>query len=702
MIKYTLKAEPPVGGQLKKVDIDYVKELNAEQLAVVQKGDGPCLVLAGAGSGKTRTLVYRVVYLLDRGVKPQNIMLLTFTNKAAKEMLERISVVLGDGAKGIWGGTFHSIGNRILRMYGERLNIPNNFTILDEEDSLTLIKSATALCHPPADKYFPKARVIRSIISLSSNLCQDIGEVINWKFDNFRPEYKNYIKLIAEKYRDRKKQVNALDFDDLLIKWNELLEMDPSIRAALGKRFEYILVDEYQDTNYLQGRVISNLAAPQNNVLVVGDDSQSIYAFRGADVNNILNFPKDFPNAQVFHLDVNYRSTPEILALANHSINKNQKKFAKHLQANRLSGQKPAVLAATDNYEQAQFICQRILDLQRDENYKLNDIAVLFRSHFQCLELEMELNKRNIPYQMRGGLRFFEQAHLKDVLAYLKILANLKDEVSWLRLLMMQAGVGEATAEKIWQEIANFNSLDEVAKAELKLGAKAAAGWKNLKRTLDRLVEFDKNNMGQIIDAIIRSGYEDYLKANYENYTERLEDLNQLVSFVASYDDLEKFLSDTALSENFRGESRGSAERGQDLGEQIVLSTIHQAKGLEWRAVFVIGLAEGLFPHAKTFDRPEEVEEERRLFYVASTRAKEQLYLTYPLFSIDNILHPSIFIKELSPTLYDRWDLTGEATPGDEPVYVDEDEEYVRKTTLPGKKKLLNFEPELEVEELDF
>lgn len=701
MVTYKLNSNQLTGESESKSAIDYTKELNPEQLEVVLHGDGPCLVLAGAGSGKTRTLVYRVVYLLNQGVPASSIMLVTFTNKAAKEMLERISAALASDAKGLWGGTFHHIGNRLLRMYGERLGIVPNFTILDEEDSLTLLKNCISAVNPPADKYFPKPRVIKSIISLSVNLCQSLKDTIEDRFDQLPRQYVYHIEKAAQLYQERKKQTNSLDFDDLLVKWNELLETDAQLRSMLGRKFQYILVDEYQDTNYLQGRIINNLAQPQNNVLVVGDDSQSIYGFRGADVNNILDFPKIFKDARMFRLDINYRSTPEILELANHSIKKNVKKFDKKLSAVRASGMKPAVLAATDNYQQAEFVAQRILDLQQKDGLALKEIAVLFRSHFQSLELEMELNKRNIPYQMRGGLRFFEQAHLKDVTAYLKIAVNIKDEVSWRRLLAMQAGIGEATADKIWQEISRLGSLKEIISHDWKLGAKAAIGWQILKKTLTKLIETDQNDLPALVQVIIDSGYEKYLQANFENYSERLEDLQQLSAFIASYDNLEKFLSDTALSENFRG--RAGDQKIEDTGERLILSTIHQAKGLEWRAVFILGLADGLFPHARTYDKPHEIEEERRLFYVAVTRAKEQLYLTYPLFSRDSILHPSPFVKELPTQSYERWDLEDDRGVGDdEIIYVDEEGEYSQKSPKLGKKKLLDFDPDLEIEELDF
>jgi len=707
VVKYTLKSESSVAaGQTKKLKIDYKKELNAEQLAVVLNGDGPCLVLAGAGSGKTRTLVYRVIYLLDHGVKPEHILLVTFTNKAAKEMLARINAALGAEAKGLWGGTFHHIGNRLLRMYGERINIASNFTILDSEDSLALIKSCIAQSNPPSDKYFPKPRVIHSIISLSVNLRQSVRETINSRYDYLKPEHIGCIEAAAQAYQARKKSINALDFDDLLAKWNELLESDSDLRRRLGEKFQYILVDEYQDTNYLQARLVANLAGPQNNVLVVGDDSQSIYGFRGADVNNILDFPKAFKGAKIFHLNANYRSTPEILALANHSINRNENKFEKNLTAVKNGGQLPAVAALTDNRQQAEFVCQRVLDLQRDRGFALDQLAVLFRSHFQCLELEMELNKRNIPYQLRGGLRFFEQAHLKDVLAYLKVIANVKDEVAWSRLLMMQDGIGPGTAAKIWQQVKGFPNLKAALQADFELGAKARSGWGGLRKILDKLSRIDQNDLPALVEAVLRGGYEDYLKANFENFSDRLADLEQLEQFVVAYDNLEKFLADTTLSENFKGQAAGeeTVDSGNSSAGRLILSTIHQAKGLEWPAVFVIGLAEGLFPHAKTYGQAEDLEEERRLFYVAVTRAEEQLYLAYPLFGRDNLLQPSQFIKELPSRLYEHWDVEEGAISveaGDEIKYVDEDEEYAVKPAK-NKKKLLDFDPGSDLGELDF
>lgn len=680
MVKYILKKNSDIKNTS---PIDFQSELNSEQLRVVLEGDGPCLVLAGAGSGKTRTLVYRVSYLLKQGINPKNILLVTFTNKAAREMLERIELLLGYKAGGLWGGTFHHIGNRLLRMYGKHIGINSNFTILDEEDALTLIKNALCLAHPPDDKYFPKAKVIAGIISLSNNLSKPIKEVLQDRYPHLKEEYYPIIINTAEIYQKRKESSNSLDFDDLLLKWNELLTNSSEVKEGLCRQFKYILVDEYQDINYLQNQIIVNIAEPQNNVLVVGDDAQSIYGFRGADVNNILQFPNIFPEAKIFRLEKNYRSSPEILELANYSINQNNNKFEKNLSAIKESRQKPAFSTLTDLYQQADFVCQKILDLQRGENYSLNDIAILFRSHFQSLELEMELNKRNIPYQMRGGLRFFEQAHVKDALAYLRILVNLKDQVSWLRILAMQPGIGDATSERIWNYISTLSHLGEIFDSDFKLGAKALNGWEGLKKILARLKVIDVDDTSSLIQTVLDYGYESYLKSNFENYNDRLEDLKQLVNFTASYNSTEKFLSETALTEKFKGGVKEEYQEGFD--ETVILSTIHQAKGLEWKAVFVIGLCDGQFPHARVFDKPHEIEEERRLFYVAATRAKEQLYLTHTLFGMgDSIAKPSQFIRELKSDLYEKLDI--EENSEEEIIYVDEEGEK----TSPSKK-YLNF-----------
>jgi len=669
MKKYIIK---PIASPDKKLNIDYKSELNDEQYRVVTEGDGPCLVLAGAGSGKTRTLVYRVAYLLENGIKPERILLMTFTNKASKEMLSRVELILKNKPQGLWGGTFHHIGNRLLRMYGKKININPSFNILDEEDAKGLIKSCLHSLDISRDKYFPKADLIKKIISLSANLNQPIHKIIEERFSYLADEHIPIMTAIAAAYQERKNQSQSLDFDDLLYKWNELLVASPEIKEKLAQKFQYILVDEYQDTNFIQGELIKNLSGESNNILAVGDDSQSIYSFRGATVKNILNFPKHFPQAKIFKLETNYRSTPEILQLANASIKNNPNQFEKKLKTQKPSSVKPALVTPYDNYQQAEFICQRIMELQQEEGINLNEMAVLFRAHSQSLELEMELNKRNIPYVMRGGLRFFEQAHIKDVLAYLRILNNYLDEISWTRLLHLQPGIGESNAKRIWQIISSCGDLKQVQKTDFTkiIGGRAATGWYQLNEIFEKLLVIDPGQVSELILQILKSGYLNHLIANYENGEERAEDLKQLMNFASSYKSLDEFLSDAALSEGFKSERIAGQKNGPE--EALTLSTVHQAKGLEWKVVFVVGLTEGQFPHAKVYEFPDQLAEERRLFYVASTRAKDQLYLTAPMIGGrgDILSRASQFIQELPGDVYERWqteeDITYEAEDGGE------------------------------------
>ncbi|MFA5029602.1 MAG: ATP-dependent helicase [Patescibacteria group bacterium] len=672
MKEYTLKTF----SSAEKFQIDYQSELNQEQLKVVVGGDGPCLVLAGAGSGKTRTLVYRVAYLLEKGVKPNRILLVTFTNKAAREMLGRIESLLHSEAHGLWGGTFHHLGNRILRIYGPAIGINPNFNILDSEDSRVLVKACFSGVQIPQDKYFPKADLIHKTISLAANLDQPLGEVLRQRFSHLSDSYFSSIEAIAKMYDQKKRAANALDFDDLLLKWKQLLIESQAVREKLTAQFQYVLVDEYQDTNSIQGEIVTSLAGQKGNILVVGDDSQSIYSFRGADVNNILSFPKVFPACQTFKLETNYRSTPEILALSNESIKNNHKQFKKNLRTHKSSGSKPALVPLEDNYLQAEFVCQRILDLEREEGMGLENIAVLFRAHYQSLELEMELNKRGIPYIMRGGLRFFEQAHIKDITAHLKILANFKDELSWQRLLQLQTGIGAANSQKIWQKVSTLGSLDDVKNYPWpeELSGRPYAGWQKAQSVLDKLIKIGQQNVSQLIEAVIDSGYKDYLENSFENAEERLADLEQLILFAASYDSLEKLLADVALSEGFKGDRNiGTREQPEEV---VTLSTIHQAKGLEWKAVFIVGLVDGQFPNQRISASCEDIEEERRLFYVAATRAQDQLYLTYPMFGSEAgvINQPSQFVRELPKNVYEDWRVK-EDIDEEEVIYVDEDEE---------------------------
>ena len=673
-----------------KVDfnIDYASELNESQLEVVQHGDGPCLVLAGAGSGKTRTLVYRVAYLLEKGVQPDNILLVTFTNKAAREMLERVEDLLGRKPKGLWGGTFHSVANRLLRKYAQHIDYDQNFGIIDRDDSLKLLKQVQKELGIQKASYIPKNKVIHSILGFAKNSQKPIAKVIETKYSYLIPEVIPLIVKISDAYEARKKDSNVMDFDDLLSNWLRLLKI-PELGAQISQQFQYVLVDEFQDTNTVQGQIVHLLAQPQNNILVVGDDAQSIYSFRAASVENILGFQEKYPEAKLFKLQVNYRSSPEILKLANESIRQNQFQYEKDLQTDKGSGKKPILVPTTDAGQQAEVIAQRVLEL-RDQGVQLDDIAVLFRSSFQIIELELELNRRGIPYTVRGGLRFFEQAHIKDVLAHLHLLQNPRDEMSWRRIMGMYEGVGPATASRAWEKFRELDNLVAMISAigEIRFSVKAKGSMARLQRLLLKLIEIDKKNISEMIHTVLEQGYQITLENTYDDARDRLEDLHQLGLFSTNYETLSEFLSESSLSEGFKGERATAQEDEPD--EVLLLSTIHQAKGLEWEAVFAIGLAEGQFPHYRVMEKPNEMEEERRLFYVTVTRAKTHLYLLYPIMTRsygqgDKISRPSIFLREVDEDLFDVWEinevitepiLAMKRTDSDGLSYVDDDEEW--------------------------
>ncbi|HEY5611691.1 MAG TPA: ATP-dependent helicase, partial [Thermoanaerobaculia bacterium] len=450
--KYQLR--PPA--RTRPYRVRYEEELNPQQLEVVMAGDGPMLVIAGAGSGKTRTLTYRVSRVIEDGVDPSDILLLTFTNKAAREMLSRVEQLVTIDTRRIWGGTFHAMGNRLLRNYADILGYKRNFSILDEEDAKELMESSiSASGAPTLEKRFPKGDVLLDIYSYGINTETPIEIYIDQNYPHFAM-YLDAMREVFRRYAQRKREANAMDFDDLLLNWKILLVQFPDVSTALQAKFRHILVDEYQDTNKLQAEIVDRMAATRRNVMVVGDDAQSIYSFRGASFENIITFPHRFADAKIFKLEINYRSTPQILQLANAAIAHNRFQFPKELQAVRATGPDPAVVGVDDVYEQASFVAQRILEL-RDEGERLSDIAVLYRSHYQSLELQMELSRRLIPYEIRSGVRFFEQAHIKDVIAYLKIVMNTRDELSWKRALKLYPKIGERTASSIWSELSATN-----------------------------------------------------------------------------------------------------------------------------------------------------------------------------------------------------------------------------------------------------
>ncbi len=642
-----------VGSALK---IDYKGELNEEQFAVVENGDGACLVLAGAGSGKTRTVTYRVAYLLERGVLPQNILLLTFTNKASKEMLSRVESLLGYFPKGLWGGTFHSIANRVLRMYADAIGYTQNFTILDSEDSEALIKACIKeLNVDTSERRFPSASKLNSILSYARNAGRSIKEVVAQKHDHFY-ELIPIIERIGEVYETRKRQADAMDFDDLLIRLRDLLVQNPIVCDRLATQFEYVLVDEYQDTNILQAQLIAMLAGVHKNILVVGDDAQSIYSFRAAEIKNILSFPDQYNQSQTFRLTTNYRSSPEILSIANASIHNNKNQFKKDLVSIRTSVEKPQLVPTQTAMQEAQFISQQIITL-RDAGTPLREMAVLFRAAFHSQALEFELMRRDIAYEYRGGLKFFERAHVKDVIAHLRVKTNPKDEVAWMRVLGLQTGIGLVTAQKMITQIRGYETLSEIAEQNLSGGAKASAGWNALKPTLKKLaIELSP---AKLIRTVIASDYRNYLEAEYPDFMDRLEDMEQFALFAEGYQDLTSFLTDVSLTSDYG--VVGEETHGDE--ERLILSTIHQAKGLEWDAVFIMNLVDGKFPNGKALEERDGIEEERRLFYVATTRARKYLYYTYPLTSGSESLlfsQPSMFLQELDPAMMEEVRLKSE------------------------------------------
>src|SRR3954468_5874189 len=648
------------------VHIDYAAELNEQQLAAVTAPPGPILVIAGAGSGKTRTLTYRVAYLLENGIDPRNILLLTFTNKAAREMLNRVANLLPVDASGLWGGTFHSIGNRILRRHGTALGYSSGFTIMDREDQKDLINTVVSNAGiDPKEIRFPKGDVLAEIFSFAINTERPMEELLAEKFPYFLPLL-DKIKDVHARYEKKKKATNSMDFDDLLEKTLRMLKQNEEIAGFYRRQFQFLLVDEYQDTNKIQADLIDTLARDHKNVMVVGDDAQSIYSWRGANFQNILEFPQRYPTAQVFKIEMNYRSVPEILAVANAAISANVKQFRKNLRPTRESKSfRPALVTLNDGSEQAQFVAQRILEL-RDEDVDLSDIAVLYRAHYHAIELQLELSRRGIPYQITSGIRFFEQAHIKDVIAFVRIVANPRDEVAFKRMVKLLPGIGNRSADNLWtawekalQEQGEVTSWAERL-LPMSVGAKSKKSWEQLVHTLDEIAPGGvPNPPSEMITSIVEAIYDDYAKVNFTNYELRREDLNQLAAFGRQFKDVNEFLAQLALISNVDAEAAPSQTADK---EAVNLSSVHQAKGLEFHTVFVIWLTDGMFPSSRSLDTREALEEERRLFYVAITRAKDELYLSYPHMRLnagygDMFQRPSRFLKEIPNTLVEDWNV---------------------------------------------
>jgi DNA helicase-2/ATP-dependent DNA helicase PcrA len=651
---------------LKKHAPDRLKErfaadLNSSQLAAATAPDGYNLILAGPGSGKTRVITYRVAYLIARGVAPESILLVTFTRRAAREMVGRLDSLIGAGAARVWAGTFHHIGNRLLRRSARVLGYGPNFTILDSEDQLDVIRLAMDDAGLfGTGKLAPKPSLVQHLISFTFNVARSLPEVVAERHPDLLA-WLPALEKAAESYARRKREANSMDYDDLLGQWARLIAEFPEQRNAQRSLFRHILIDEMQDTNRVQIDLVEALArAGAGNLTAVGDDAQSIYRFRGADYDNILKFPDRHPGARVFQLDVNYRSSPEIVAFTNASIARNTTGFARTLVSARSAGCRPIVVPANDAYEEAEYLCQQILEC-REQGIPLNRMAVLYRNHHDSILLQAELVARGIQYSVRSGLRFFEQAHIKDALAYLRVVVNPRDDAAWRRLLLLLPGIGQAKASAMCSRLSESPTpLEALASAEMMalVPSKSKGFFAGFVADLLKIQATDpETHPAGAIGAILLGGYPATLRVKYDRPENRIADIEQLAVLAARYDSLERLIAELLLAGDVYG--MDTLADGDDPGDILVLSTIHQAKGLEWSRVFVPRLIEDSFPNYRSIDESGGEDEERRIFYVAVTRAMDELYLTYPQMIARGVRGPTVlttpsrFLTEVDPDLYE-------------------------------------------------
>jgi len=642
----TLPSVRPKAELSQKYKIDYGKELNDSQLEAVTTINGPVLVIAGAGSGKTRVIVHRVAFMLENGISSGDILLLTFTRKAATEMLGRVQELLRDNSsKKVFGGTFHSFSNYVLRKYSALLEIPPNFTIIDSEDSadtIDLIRSELKV--EKKEKAFPRKNRLQEIISTARNRNLTIRDVIRDEFTGLTG-FIEAIELISQGYAKYKKICRIFDYDDLMDVLRDSLRDNNSFRMRLQDEFRYIMVDEYQDTNVVQKEIVEMLSEKSKNILVVGDDSQSIYSFRGANYENILRFPQKYPGCRVIKIEENYRSNQKILDFTNEIISNALIGYKKKLFSRISYNSLPFVRKFYDQQLEAEFIADTIMDY-REKGIALNQVAILVRAFWHARYIEAELNKRNIPYVAVGGIAFNERKHVKDVISYLRIIQNPYDAVAWHRVLKYISGVGAVTAGKIIQRIISDNGIEVASFAKSKYAS-------DLLRLMDMLNSANGNEIslsGKI--QIVREYYAPILQATEYDYQVRLLDINVLVDLASRYDSLDKFLTDFALdppSKKFGNRTMPLIDESED--KPLTISTIHSAKGLEWYSVIIPHALDGLIPSVRALNNLEEIEEERRLFYVACSRARQDLLITMPSFvSTYNafLSYPSRFLVEIN------------------------------------------------------
>ncbi len=635
-----------------KYKLDYRMALNREQFAAATTTSGPLLVIAGAGSGKTRVIVYRVSYLLENGTAPNQILLLTFTRKAAFEMKNRVQILLKDkNAGNITGGTFHSFASHVLKYYTNLLSLPANFTIIDTadaEDTVDFIR--TQLRYHESAKAFPKKKRIFDIISSARNRNLSIPEIIEKDYSGLE-KYARDIELLYQGYIRYKQISHLLDFDDLMEVLCDRLRDNKPFRQKLQQKYKYIMVDEFQDTNVVQKEIVDLLAEAHQNIMVVGDDSQSIYAFRGANYENILRFPETYPDCQVIKIEQNYRSTLPILNFSNDLIYHARIGYRKKLFTDKEGGGLPVVLKFMDQQAEAGFIVEKVLQL-REKNVPLDQIAVLNRADWHNRYIQTELTKREIPYVVVGGFRFHERAHVKDMLAYLKIGVNPYDAIAWNRVLKLLPGIGKTTAGKIVQHVTRNGGVIDFSPFLSK------AFRVNLEKLRDILLEADDETFS-IAERLekIKVYYATVLEARDPEFKSRLKDIEILVEMSGKYTKLDNFLADFALDPPATSMA-GSFTPLVDESEEkpLVISTIHSAKGLEWHSVFIPHALDGMLPSNRAIT-VEDMEEERRLFYVACSRAREQLFITYPAHVASYnayFTYPSRFLVEIGKDRYSR------------------------------------------------
>jgi DNA helicase-2/ATP-dependent DNA helicase PcrA len=646
--------------------VDYEKELNEAQLRAVTTTEGPLLIVAGAGTGKTRTLVYRVARLVEIGAKPESVLLLTFTRRAAASMLTRAAALADARCQRVSGGTFHSLGHSVLRKFADQAGVQKNFTVLDQSDTEDLIDLLRRQIRLTKAQHFPRKRTIAAIFSMMVNKVQSLKQVLNQQYPQFVDERSN-LDTLFKTFEAFKRSRHMLTYDDLLVRLREALENSAELREQLSDQYRYIMVDEYQDTNKLQAQIVKLMTAQHDNVAVVGDEFQSIYSFRGASHRNMLEFPKLFPSAQIIKLEENFRSTQPILDVANAIIADVKESYKKRLYSRIEGGEPPVVVSARDENEQSRFVAQRIAEL-REQGIPLSEIAVLFRSSSHSFDLEIELGRTGIPFRKFGGIRFAESAHIKDALAFLRVIVKPSDTLSWFRALKLIDHIGDATVYQILEhlgvehrEFRSARSKTGLFKKLLRFPARAAYKAQLLRLARVLVTMLEGKTPGEQLSAVLRF-YKPLLKNKYDDVQRRGRDLEHLQTIAKRYKTPAKLLDDIALDPT-EAVQENTPRRS---GGFVTLSTVHSAKGLEWDNLFVIWMTDGWFPSSRFQDEFDDFDEERRLLYVATTRAKKELHFVYP--AVDVYRGPetegtptlSRFLEPIPPSILPHASLAGE------------------------------------------